>query len=287
MIWLIGNNGMLGHEIDDLLVNNKFSFVATDIELDITNLDGLRQFAAGKNISWIINCSAYTAVDNAEDDSEKAYCINEAGAGNLAIIANEVGAKLIHISTDYVFDGESSVPYKEGDATGPQGVYGASKLAGEKAISQSCKDFFIIRTAWLYGKYGKNFVSTMLNLMKEKPELKVVDDQVGSPTYAGDLAKSVAAFISADSKAYGIYHFSNAGKTSWYSFALKIQEYGFEKGLLDKQIPVHPVTSDKFPTKAVRPKFSLLDKTKIKNTLQIEVPEWEDSLKHFIYEDVQ
>lgn len=222
MIWLIGNKGMLGTDVEILLKKEGMDYIASDQEIDITNVEELQKFAQSKPITWIINCAAYTAVDKAEDEPELAFKINSDGPQNIAEIANQKSAKLIHISTDYVFDGIKEDAYTEADAPNPLGVYGASKLLGEENIQNNLNEYFILRTAWLYGKNGNNFVYTMLRLFKERDEISVVDDQYGSPTYVQDLAVAILAIIHFNSDAYGIYHFTNEGKITWYDFAREI-----------------------------------------------------------------
>lgn len=282
MIWVIGNAGMLGTEVTTILTKEFDNVVATDREVSILELEALREFVSFKDIDWIVNCSAYTAVDKAEEDVDFCYALNEKGVANIAEVAKEIGAKMVHVSTDYVFDGNSSTPLSEDAPTAPIGVYGASKLAGEKQIVQNLDEHFIIRTAWLYGEHGNNFVHTMLRLMADKDELGVIADQIGSPTWAFDLASLIADVIKQNSTAYGIYHYSNEGEISWHGFAEAILEIGNEKGLLSKKIPVNPLTTDQYPTPAKRPAYSLLNKTKVKETFGVEVPHWKDSLNQFL-----
>lgn len=282
MIWIIGAGGMLGTEVKTFLSKQNGKIFTTDKEVSILEPEELRAFAVDKEINWIVNCSAYTAVDAAEDNRDLCFALNETGAGNIAIIAKEINAKLIHISTDYVFDGTSSIPLTEDAPTNPIGVYGESKLAGEQRIAETIQEHFIIRTAWLYGEHGNNFVHTMLKLMKEKDELGIIDDQIGSPTCAFDLTALISEIISQDSDLYGIYHYSNEGEISWYDFAQAIMEIGVERGLLEKEIPLNKLTTDQYPTKAKRPAYSLLDKTKVKKSFGIYVPQWRQSLNQFL-----
>lgn len=282
MIWLIGNKGMLGSEIEKLLKLKKIDYFATDKDCDITDPAALSSAAADKKIDWIINCSAYTAVDAAEDNEKSAFRINSEGVGNIADIAGRKNAVLIHISTDYVFSGSKKEPYKEEDKPDPESVYGASKASGEKLIMERLKKFFIIRTAWLYGKNGKNFVNTMLTLFTEKERIRVVNDQFGSPTYAADLAKTVIEIVNGKSEEYGIYHFTNGGETTWFDFAREIYRKGERLGILSKPCRIEPVSTDEYPTKAKRPAYSLLSKEKIKNKLNITVPHWKNSLEDYL-----
>lgn len=282
MIWLMGAKGMLGQEIAGKFEEKGLAFTATDRETDITNLQILRDFTTGKGISWIVNCSAYTAVDKAEEEKDLAYLINETGVKNIGIVAAELNVPVIHVSTDYVFPGTKDEALTEEEPTGPESVYGESKLAGEKALLKENPCSFIIRTAWLYGKMGNNFVYTMLRLMKDRDSLKIVDDQIGSPTWTGDLADLMVKVIVSDSKNYGIYHFSGEGQTSWYGFAKEIYRQGQERGLLTKECSLNPCTSDEYPTPAKRPAFSLLSKKKVKDTFGMTVPSWEESLDSFL-----
>ncbi|HPX75442.1 MAG TPA: dTDP-4-dehydrorhamnose reductase [Bacteroidales bacterium] len=279
-ILITGSKGQLGSKIKDLSVDyQNFSFTFTDLdELDITNLNSVLDFFKIEKPDIVINCAAYTAVDKAEDDYENAFKINALGPENLAKACNVYNSKFIHISTDYVFDGkERENPYLESDSTSPQSVYGTTKLEGENLVLKNLQDAIIIRTAWLYSEYGHNFVKTMLNLAQSRTELSVVNDQVGSPTYAGDLAHAVLQIsMQYFEKNYwesGIYHFSNIGKCTWFEFAKEIFK------IKNINIKVNPVTSEEFPSKVKRPKYSVLDKEKIISTYKIDVPEWRDSLK--------
>ena len=245
--------------------------------MDITDINAIRTVVKEYAINVIVNCAAYTNVDKAEDDKEMADLLNHKAVENLAIVAKEADATLIHISTDYVFQGNQCVPCREDWEPHPNSVYGSTKLAGEESIiSVGCKHI-IIRTAWLYSPFGKNFVKTMQQLTAEKDQLKVVFDQVGTPTYAGDLANVIYKIIEEDMlDKQGIYHFSNEGVISWYDFAKQICE------LSGNQCDIQPCHSDEFPSKVKRPHFSVLDKTKIKETFQLRIPYWKDSLKKCI-----
>jgi len=284
MIWLIGNKGMLGQELSDILVRERVGFTGTDREVDIRIVDTLRDYVKNKKIDWIINCSAYTAVDKAEEEEDVARSINALGAGNIAKLANEIGAKMIHISTDYVFRGDSSKPYLESDSVDPQGVYGRTKAEGEVLVASKCPQHFILRTAWLYGKQGRNFVATMLNLMMEKTSISVVKDQHGTPTWAYDLAMVIFSIVTANNEKYGIYHFTDAGETTWFEFAIEIQRLGREMGLLNQDCCVLPISSAQYPTKVKRPMWSILSKIKIISVFGITPPEWKDSLKKYLLE---
>ena len=283
MIWLIGCKGMLGTEIARQLSENKMNFVGTDIDVDITNPQALSEFANGKDISYIINCSAYTAVDKAESDAEFAKKLNEDGPRNISKLANQIHAKMVHISTDYVFDGTGNVPYTEDTPVAPIGVYGKTKAAGEDAVRQNLKEYYIIRIAWLYGWAGKNFVYTMIKAMNTHDSVKVVNDQKGSPTFAGDLASVIIKIINKNDVPYGTYHCTDLGKITWWDFTNEIKKIGVEKGIItNKECVVNPCTTDDYPTPAKRPAYSVLSKDKIQKTLNIKLPEWKESLKKFM-----
>jgi dTDP-4-dehydrorhamnose reductase len=284
MIWLIGNKGMLGTDIENDLRTNNIEFIVSDREVDITDYKAIKTFAKDKNVDWIINCSAYTAVDKAEDETELCYKINAEGVLNIAKLALELDAKLIHISTDYVFDGTKKEEYHESDKTNPISVYGKSKLLGEKNITDTMKKYFIIRTAWLYGKNGNNFPFTMIRLFKEREIVKVVNDQFGSPTYTKDLSKCILKIISSNSTDFSIYHFTNEGKTTWFEFANKIFSMALKENILTKDIQILPIKTEEYPTKATRPQNSHLSKEKIKKTFSISVRNWEEALTDFIKE---
>lgn len=278
-ILVTGANGQLGNELRSLsTAYPQFDFVFTDIdELDITNEGDIRKVIDGNNINMAINCAAFTAVDKAESNPEKARLLNAVAPGMLARAINKSGGEMIHISTDYVFSGERWQPYTEDCSTNPQSVYGITKLEGEHCVAEYCKKSIIIRTAWLYSSYGNNFVKTMLRLGKEKESLNVVFDQVGTPTYARDLAKTILAIASSTEKKYGTFHFSNEGVTSWYDFTKAIHRIA---GISTCQ--VNPIRSKDYPTPATRPSFSVLDKTAIKQAYGIKIPYWEDSLRECI-----
>lgn len=282
MIWLIGNKGMLGQDLSLELEEAGIPFVGSDREVSILEPEALRGFAEGKDLSCIINCSAYTAVDKAEEEVDFAYVLNRDGAANIADLAASLDIPLIHISTDYVFDGTSSLPLAEDALTGPVGVYGASKLAGEQEIRSRCNKHFIIRTAWLYGRFGANFVYTMVKLMNRLENLKVVDDQIGSPTWTRDLTKLIARIISVKSETYGTYHLSGEGECSWFGFAGEIYKMGREKGLIGSECVINPCTSEEFPTPARRPAYSLMSKEKVKNIFSYKPRHWEESLQLFL-----
>ena len=282
MIWLIGNKGMLGTEVEILLKQNKISCVCSDKEVDITDRRALDEFVQGKPVTCIINCSAYTAVDKAETDYAMAFKINHYGVMNICGIAAKRDVPLIHVSTDYVFDGNASKPYTEEDSINPAGIYAKSKAAGEQEILSACKKYFIVRTAWLYGRHGNNFVHTMLRLFRERDSVNVVNDQYGSPTYAKDLAAFL--LLLTERTKYGIYHFTGQGVTTWHRFAVEIYEKAKSRGLLSKECIINPVTTDQFPVKAARPKYSVLSKEKAERELGYHIPGWEEALLRFMDE---
>jgi dTDP-4-dehydrorhamnose reductase len=282
-ILVTGSNGQLGSEIKDLVTNYKdFNFFFRDLpELNICDAEALNTFIFNQKINAVINCAAYTAVDQAEEDVEIAEQVNSIGVLNLVNALKKVNGKLIHISTDYVFNGNSFLPYQELDELNPIGIYGETKRSGELVILNSSIDALLIRTSWLYSVYGNNFVKTMFKLGHERDELGVIFDQVGTPTYASDLAKTCLDIlldkssenISINGK---IYHYSNEGVTSWYDFAKAIMELG------SIDCKVRPIETKDYPTPAKRPHFSVLNKTKIKKDFNIEIPYWRDSLEKCI-----
>lgn len=285
-ILVTGACGQLGTEIRLASGADSNRYVFTDVSnvegaeiiyLDITNIDAIRLICESEQIDVIINCAAYTNVDRAEDDQPMADLLNHKAAANLAAVAAERGASLIHISTDYVFQGNIPLPCREDWPTNPLGVYGITKLQGEKAIQDSGCKYILIRTAWLYSPFGKNFVKTMRELTSTRPEIKVVSDQVGTPTYAADLAAVILHIIrTGQLSKTGIYHYSNEGVCSWYDFARAIRD------LSGGTAEVFPCTTDEFPSKVRRPHYSVLDKTKIKSTFSVKVPHWYDSLRRCI-----
>ena len=277
-ILVTGSNGQLGSEIVALQPQETHhQWFNLDInELDITDKNAVEQFVVNNKIDGIINCAAYTNVDKAEEDVALCYKVNRDAPQYLAQAIEKVGGFIIHISTDYVFDGTNNIPYTEQDKPNPVTIYGKSKIEGEQYVCESCKQHIIIRTAWVYSSYGKNFVKTMIKLGEEKPSLGVIFDQIGSPTYARDLAKAIITIVNQGIKP-GIYNFSNEGVISWYDFTKHIHQLANITSC--KVAPIH--TAD-YPTLAQRPHFSVLDKTKIKNTYNIEIPYWRDSLEECI-----
>ena len=284
MLWLIGSTGMLGTELENLLKGLQIPFISTDLEIDIGNPGQLNEFTSTLPLSWIVNCAAYTAVDQAEEEPEQAFRTNAEGPLNIARIANEKGAKLIHVSTDYVFDGKKQEAYLETDMPNPLSAYGQSKYKGEQNIAGILNQFFIVRTAWLYGVHGKNFVLTMLRLLQGKKEIRVVNDQFGSPTYTRDLAEAILRIIQNDGDQYGIYHFTNLGQTSWYKFACLIADIAEARGMIGKNCLIHQIPSVQYPTRAQRPTNSTLSNEKIKISFQINIRSWEAALEAFLAE---
>lgn len=274
-ILVTGSNGQLGSEIKELSKNYSYNFFFTDRNnIDITSKDNLKAFCQTNNINVIINCAAYTAVDKAESDVENADLVNRKAVKKLALVSEELNIKLIHISTDYVFDGRNFKPYCEEFQTNPQGIYGKTKLDGENEMRDiNLKNSIIIRTSWVYSSFGNNFVKTMLRLGREKESLGVIFDQVGTPTYARDLAKVILDIIPQNNnEKVEIYNYSNEGVLSWYDFAKEIMR------MAKLDCKINPIETFQYPTPAIRPHFSLLNKSKIKSTFNIEIPYWKDSL---------
>lgn len=280
-ILVTGGNGQLGSSLRKIADHYpQYAFLFTDVDtLDITEASAVEAFVSQNHISYILNCAAFTAVDKAEDNESLCLRINRDAVKNLAEAAHKFKAKVIHISTDYVFDGTSCVPYVETNPTCPVSVYGRTKLDGELSLFEVCPSSVVIRTAWLYSEYGNNFVKTMLRLGRERDEIRVVFDQIGTPTYATDLALAMMRVIEYDEKGLwipGIYHFSDEGVCSWYDFTVKILQMA---GLPTQVLPIE--TKD-YPSKAARPHYSVLNKAKIKRTFGLLIPHWEKSLKECI-----
>lgn len=282
VVLVTGAKGQVGQALQFIAPNYPdVQFIFCDSkELDITNQNNIKQIFEHFNPNYCINTAAYTAVDKAESEREKAHLINGVGAKNLAEVCKEFDTILLHISTDFVFDGTKDSPYSEEDVPNPTGVYGQTKLDGEKAIQEIWQKHFIIRTSWVYSQFGNNFMKTMLRLASERDKLSVVNDQIGTPTNAVDLAEVLVKIIHSpitnhpSPNLFGIYNFSNEGQCSWYDFAKKIFEYNNIK------INVEPIPTTSFPTPARRPAYSVLNKTKLKNTFGVEVKHWEESLKN-------
>ncbi len=277
---LIGASGMLGNMVRELLPPGYTLVEGRYPEVDFLRPASVERLVREADPDIIVNCAAHTAVDACENEEELATLINGRGPGLLAALAAESRAVLVHISTDYVFDGRSSVPYREEDVPAPQSAYGRSKLAGEQAIVQSgLARFFILRTSWLYGPYGKNFVETVLGLAADREEIRIVADQVGSPTLTDDLARAIFRLLETDR--YGLYHFSNEGKCSWHEFACAIVAEACNRGLHLKVKRIVPITTDEYPLPARRPACSLLDKGKYRSATGCAIPTWREALNRY------
>jgi dTDP-4-dehydrorhamnose reductase len=277
-VLVTGAHGQLGTELNflsSLLETHSFTFVGHQ-DLDITNENEVKDAFAKTNYDVLINAAAYTAVDKAESDKENAYKVNAMAAGILAKVCADNNCKLVHISTDFVFDGTISRPLLEDDSVNPLSVYGASKLEGEKLAIQNNPDILILRTSWVYSSFGNNFVKTILRLCKEKESLNIISDQIGTSTYARDLAKAILDIIQRDVWVAGIYNYSNEGVASWFDFAIAIRDMA---GL---KTPIFPIETTQYPTPAARPKYSVLNKKKFKETFKLEVPYWRTSLQECI-----
>lgn len=271
---ITGANGQLGTELHEIL-EREFSgqTLYTDVqELDLTNAKAVDSYVANNEITHIVNCAAYTAVDRAEEEKMLCAAVNTDAVKNLAMAADANGAKIIHISTDYVFDGTNHRPYRESDKVNPISQYGTTKRKGETLLLALAPQAIIIRTAWLYSAHGKNFVKTMLRLADSQPEIKVVCDQIGTPTFARDLARAVVKVLQSHQWVPGIYHFTDEGAASWYDFAKAIFR------IAGKDVKVTPIPTEDYPTPASRPSYSILDRTRIKATYGIEIPHWEEAL---------
>lgn len=274
---ITGCRGQLGSELQDIADDyESLDFLFTDYdELDITDRKAVRNYIEEHEVDCVVNCAAYTAVDKAESEPEKCELLNDIAPGYLAEAIASRGGSMIQISTDYVFDGQGHIPYREDMLTAPQSVYGRTKLAGEEKVVRNCPGAMVIRTAWLYSSYGKNFVKTMLRLAKERSEIGVVADQIGTPTYAHDLARAICA-IAERGIVPGIYHFTNEGVCSWYDLTKTIFRL---EGIDADDCRVRPLRTDEYPSAAARPHYSVLDKSKIKQTYGLDIRWWEDALK--------
>lgn len=292
-ILVTGKNGQLGSELQKTCPSNVELICFGSKELDISNAEQVNELLITHSPDIVINAAAYTAVDKAETDTDTAYAVNEQGAANLANACKNIDAKLIHISTDFVFDGTSTMPYTASDATNPLGVYGASKLAGEQAINEILgSQATIVRTAWVYSVFGNNFVKTMLRLMAEKEQLGIVGDQVGTPTWAAGLANMLWALVAKASSEQvlnientaTILNWTDAGVASWYDFAVAIQELAIEQGLLTKSIPISAIPAASYPTPAKRPAFSVLNKAQAEEISGVKTVHWRTQLKEMLTE---
>jgi len=283
-LWLVGNKGMLGTDLGKVFTEAGLEWVGTDREVDFADPQAVEAFATGQGIDWVVNCAAYTAVDRAEDEPEMARRLNVEGPANLARWCAKHGAALVHISTDYVFPGTGTEPMQEGDATGPIGVYAVTKAEGEVVVRQLCPRHYILRTAWLYGAQGPNFVATMVRLMRQRTQVGVVADQWGAPTWTVDLAFVVTSLVQRGEGSWGTYHTSGEGRCSWHQFALAILEEAQARGLVEpaKRVTVEALTTAQYPTKARRPAWSVLSKEKLRKTFGLSFPDWRTSLRTFL-----
>ncbi|NDV45767.1 dTDP-4-dehydrorhamnose reductase [Paludibacter sp. 221] len=277
-ILITGSKGQLGSELQVIAGEYpQFQYFFTDVdELDISDKDDLEKYIANNDIDAVVNCAAYTAVDAAEKDVETCYKVNRDAVRNIGETAAKYKIKVIHVSTDYVFDGTNHIPYTEDMPVSPTSVYGKSKLAGEEALMSACPDSVIIRTSWLYSSYGNNFVKTMMRLGRERDSLNVIFDQIGTPTYAADLAQAIMTVLTFKDWNPGIFHFSDEGVCSWYDFAKSIHR------LAKIECNVNPIETKDYPVATPRPFYSVLNKAKIKSIYQIEIPHWEESLQRCI-----
>lgn len=306
MIWLIGYKGMLGTEVANQLKQKNIPFIFTDDEVDITDFQALSEYVtdfekksylqydnSDRHIKWIINCAAYTNVEKSEDEPELAHKINSSGVLNIARVARNIGAKLIHISTDYVFDGQKNQPYTEEDEKNPINVYGKSKAEGENLIQKEMNQYYIIRTSWLYGFDGKNFVYSITNSLNNNDSINVIKNQIGTPTFCGNLASIILKFIDKSEKAksifgkksppaFGIYNYTDSGETSWYDYAVEIYRFGKKYGRIKNSCLINPCSSDEYSTKAERPSYSVLSKDKICKEFKIKLTDWKNNLEKFI-----
>ena len=290
MIWLIGYKGLLGSAVSENLKNSNLPFIQTDSKADVSDYTTLESIAlqSPEKITYIINCSGYTNVDKAESEKLMAEKVNITGPENLAKLANKLNATLIHISSDYVFDGSIKSPLLESDEATPLSVYGTTKLEGDKKIIKTAKKYYILRTSWLFGGNRKNFVTTMINLFNNKNQVKVVNDQIGSPTYSKDLANVIVKIIKKEIEEnkipYGLYNYSSAGTISWYDFAMEIKNQGENLGLIkNNNCNLAPCTSKEYVTDAKRPTYSFLCKDKISKNLNIKIPNWKASLSDYLH----
>ena len=279
---LTGANGQLGLELQATVPEGWRLAACGSSDLDVTSVDGAREVLRRERPALVINAAAYTAVDAAEEEAQEAEAVNARGAAHVAEAAREIGARIIHVSTDFVFDGRQSHPYGPGDPTNPLCVYGRTKLEGERGVARISEgSALIVRTAWVYSSHGKNFVLTMLRLMREKQAVSVVSDQVGTPTWARGLAEALWAAAERPAMS-GIHHWTDAGVASWYDFAVAIQEEALEAGLLDRVVPVRPLRTADYPTKAIRPSYSVLDKSATWAALGRTAPHWRVNLRHML-----
>lgn len=281
-VWVVGCHGMLGCELMEVLSAAGIPCVGTGRERDITDRADIAAFAHGQRFAWIVNAAAYTAVDRAEDEPEQAQRLNVLGAENLARIATASRARLVHLSTDYVFDGTGRQPYAEEDPVSPMGVYARTKAEGERRVVAACPEAVILRTAWLYGQHGANFVHTMLRLLRERQQITVVDDQFGTPTCAASLCRVILALLSRCPPVSGLYHVTDGGEATWFSFASAIAEEAARLGLVPGTCRVEPCTTADYPTRATRPPYSVLSKEKITALLGVAPTPWRHALANYL-----
>ena len=286
-IWLTGAAGMLGKQLAAEFAGRSRAFHASDREVDIRDPRALRDFSQGKNIGWIINCAAYTAVDRAEDEPDLALAINAGGVENLARLAGDLGATLVHFSTDYVFAGDRREPYRESDAPRPLSRYGWSKWQGELRLAACHDRYFLFRVSWLYGIHGANFVRAMLKAFREKKKARVVNDQFGSPTFAARLAANISGLVAADNDRYGVYHYCDRGVISWWDFAAAIMEGGLRAGIISRKIPLEAIPTSAYPTRAPRPLRAVLAGGKAERELGFQVCDWQRNLEEFFRENAR
>jgi len=285
MVWLIGNRGMLGSDVAKALAESGISYRASDAEVDIADPGAINSFISGfrdQKPDWIVNCAAWTDVEKAEANREETYRINARGPENLAHASRRLGCALIHISTDYVFDGRSAVPYKETDKPNPVNVYGKSKLEGEHCVRRSLDRHFIIRTSWLFGLNGRSFPRTMIELFSTKDTVQVVSDQRGSPTYTRDLARALLAVMKPGGGEPGTYHFCNGGETTWYGFALRIYERARALGIVNRTVDIRPVKAAQYSSAVLRPASSCLATDRFSEQFGCKIPEWGDAVERFL-----
>jgi dTDP-4-dehydrorhamnose reductase len=282
MIWLTGHKGLLGKAISKQLTENSIQFISSGSEINISDLSIIKNFTHEHKISLIINCAAYTNVNLAETEVEEAYKVNSKGIENLGQIAASHKAGIIHFSTDYVYDGKNQTPYLETNPTNPLSIYGKSKLEGEKALLAATNKALIIRISWLYGFNENNFVKKILNNLKQRKALKVINDQFGSPTYAEKLAQQVVKIIKENNLKPGIYHYQDKGKISWFDFAQKIHQIATELKIIKDTPPPEAVDTSYFPTIAIRPEYSVLNTEKIQQELGIEILKWDENLRAYL-----
>lgn len=276
MIWLLGRNGMLGRIVEQELCAAGLTYSATGRECDITDEESITDHA--RQASWIINCTGYTAVDLAEGEPQAAQSVNCLGVGNLARHSRSTGARVLHISTDYVFDGSQSDGYRETDTTGPINEYGRSKTEGEQLLRELLEDHVIIRTSWLYAEHGRNFPLSILRLLQSQGDIRVVNDQHGSPTYARDLARAIVTIVGHSHPTFGTFHFANEGTVTWFDFACEIQRLAMTLGILPTSHEIQGIPSREYPTAAARPRYSILDCSRIRNRYKLDLRAWQTAL---------